>query len=354
MPEIIRDVKFDQVYAKDGDKIHSDLTDAEKKELEAKSKNNLDKQKQHVEVQQPNKYVNIDLEPEPTDLEKIQAALTKESNNLISQKEQEEQDRIALKKAADEKDAEAANTLAVLLYKKDNNISEAIKYFQIAANEGYAAAKRNLAILEEKNEAPNYNNVFNLYKEAAEAGDSKALNNLGCCYFNGEGTEANQKEAVKCFKQAVKLNDELATVNLANCYSVGIGTRQNAKKAFDLYMTAAEKFGNTYALRMVGESYLNGYGITADVELAKVAYKKAANKGDIVSKNMLQQLTEKTTPVKHSEISANKDKNLSDVKKDKSKLSEKLAQASKAASELNSKNQTKPQKKNINKSVEGR
>ena len=49
-----------------------------------------------------------------------------------------------------------------------------------------------------------YTKAFNLFKEAAEAGDPEAMVNEGICHYWGLGTEENPERAVELFKAATE------------------------------------------------------------------------------------------------------------------------------------------------------
>lgn len=192
----------------------------------------------------------------------------------------------------------ACNELGVIHY-FDNNIDQAVEYFEKSSDMGYPVAKRNLAIALENNNSTQTEKIFSLYSEAAEKGDIIALNNLGCCYLSGDGVEEDVKKAIKCFEEAAQQGDELAKINLADCYAIGNGVRRNLNKAYKLYNDAAE-LGNPIALKRLAECYLNGQGVTQNFRNALECYHKAALKGDEDAQKMFDKLAEKASPNKHS------------------------------------------------------
>ena len=73
------------------------------------------------------------------------------------------------------------------------NSAEAVKWYTLAADRGFADAQNNLGVCYENGNgvAKSYAEAVKWYKLAAEQGDSIAQNNLGVCYANGEGVDQN-------------------------------------------------------------------------------------------------------------------------------------------------------------------
>lgn len=266
---------------------------------------------ENIEQMKVNKYTNIVLEPKTEEYIK---QLEKENGYIRCNSTEEEivENQQLLKKKADEdNDIIAANTLAVTYY-TSNNTDEAIKYFEKAVEQNYSPAKRNLAIVLESRGDADLVKIFNLYKEASE-NDAIALNNLGCCYIKGEGTEIYAKKAVECFKLAAKKNDELSKINLGDCYALGVGISKNLKNAYKCYRKAAE-VGNTIALNRVAECYLNGLGTEKNIENAIKCYELVLKNGDKESAKKIKEIKEKTPYEKHKIIELNKSKELTNNK----------------------------------------
>ncbi len=222
----------------------------------------------------------------------ITEELQEEKNRLLTADEY-----MAYLRSLAENDPQAMNALGYEFFLRDD-IDGAMRCFENAAEKDYAAAKRNLAIMLEGNESEDKEEIFELYDEAAKQEDVIALNNLGCCYMNGEGTAVDYKKAVECFKKAADLNDTLAIVNLAGCYSLGAGIKQNLKKAFELYRQGAET-GNITAIRSLADCYLKGDGTKQNLDEAVKLYKTAAEQGDSLSAEKLKEINARLTPERH-------------------------------------------------------
>lgn len=119
-------------------------------------------------------------------------------------------------------------------------------------------------------------------KLAAEFNYPEIYNAMGVSKYNNE----EYKEANEYFKRASNLGSAWGSYNLANCYMNGLGVTQNINKAFELYKKAAMK-GLTCAEYELGEYYF--YGIDG-VKIYKKAfewYDRAALKNYPPAQNML-------------------------------------------------------------------
>lgn len=86
-----------------------------------------------------------------------------------------------------------------------------------------------------------YKKAFELFSNAYNLGEEQAIINIGLCYLQGNGTEKNEKEAVKCFEQAAeKCSSGVAYFNLGVCYENGFGLEKDYKKAIEMYGKAVE------------------------------------------------------------------------------------------------------------------
>lgn len=77
----------------------------------------------------------------------------------------------------------------------------------------------------------NYTEAFELYREAADLGHSKAQTNLGMMYYSGQGVDADHREAVRWLRLAAEQKDNMAQYNLACFYFHGLGVDKNVDEA---------------------------------------------------------------------------------------------------------------------------
>lgn len=126
-----------------------------------------------------------------------------------------------------------------LIETKDNSGVDALRR---AANLGYAPAQFYLAKLYENGEAGLKKDVPEARRwteRAAQAGDRKAMHNLGLYYFEGAGGVKNSTTAAQWFRRAADLGLADSQYNLARLYEEGMGVGQNGAEAYKWYLIAA-------------------------------------------------------------------------------------------------------------------
>jgi TPR repeat protein len=69
-----------------------------------------------------------------------------------------------------------------------------------------------------------------------------------------------------------------------------LGVERNEKEAFRLFLQAAKKEDNDYAMFVVGSCYEQGKGVERDIEEARVWYSKASRDGYADALNALHDL----------------------------------------------------------------
>ncbi len=78
-------------------------------------------------------------------------------------------------------------------------------------------------------------------RQRAEEGDPAAQNQLGTCYYDGDGVEQDYAEAVKWFRKAAEQGFAWGQYNLGECYYKGKGVEQDYAEAVKWYRKAAEQ-----------------------------------------------------------------------------------------------------------------
>jgi len=107
--------------------------------------------------------------------------------------------------------------------------AEAVKWYRLAAEQGYAVAQFNLGNMYRiGNGVPeNDAEALKLYRLAAEQGDAQAQVNLALMYHAGHGVPVNDAEAVKWYRLAAEQGDAQAQYNLGFIYDNGRGVPQD-------------------------------------------------------------------------------------------------------------------------------
>ncbi len=76
-------------------------------------------------------------------------------------------------------------------------------------------------------------------ERAAQAGDARAMHNMGLAFFHGSGGPMNKTTAAQWFRRAADLGMGDSQYNLASLYEQGWGVSQNAAEAYKWYLIAA-------------------------------------------------------------------------------------------------------------------
>ena len=86
-----------------------------------------------------------------------------------------------------------------------------------------------------------YLTSFTLLLKEAQLGNADAQYKIGFMYANGQGTQANDSEALRWYRLAAEAGLTAAQYNLGIMYEDGKGVLADNKEAFKWYSLAAEK-----------------------------------------------------------------------------------------------------------------
>lgn len=190
---------------------------------------------------------------------------------------------------------DAANALGAL-YANTGDYANAKKYFLIASKQGDEIANFNLggvSFIDFKTGQVN-SEAIKYYKLSGEKGYAPAYVALGDMYATGEGAKPDEKLAEDYYFKAVELNDSVAIDRLALLYllqdGMDAGTdTQNSDKTIQLFQKVAEK-GNPKAMYVLSMAYQNGLYVPKD-ELKGLEYlKKSAKAGYVEAEYALSYL----------------------------------------------------------------
>ena len=109
----------------------------------------------------------------------------------------------------------------------------------------------------------NETEAVRLYNIAAEQGHDKASMALARCYKFGIGVKMDLSEAAKWLRVAAEHGFPNAMLLLGNFYATGTGIKRNDKEAFKWFGMAAER-GVVEAMFELGHCYSNGIGVEVD------------------------------------------------------------------------------------------
>ena len=127
-----------------------------------------------------------------------------------------------------------------MLYENGTGVTksyvEAVKWYRLAAQQGYAEAQNNLGVMYESGHGVPRDPVeaAKWYLRAAEQGDANAQHNLGNRYQSGEGVAQNFAEAVKWYRKAAHQRHPMAQANLGVMYERGHGVKLGSRAGADV------------------------------------------------------------------------------------------------------------------------
>ena len=178
--------------------------------------------------------------PETNVVEKPASA--QEDDNINAQQQNVQNELSELLQKAEAGDTAAQNKLGVYYYTKDNNYTEAVKWYSKAAASGLAKAQYNMGQLyrEGKGVPQSYKEAAKWYKKAADQGYTEAQYNLGVMYYRGNGVTLDYPEAIKWYRKAAEQGAANAQNYLGFMYENGYGVNRNKNKAIFWYKKAAD------------------------------------------------------------------------------------------------------------------
>lgn len=126
-----------------------------------------------------------------------------------------------------------------------------------------------------------FDEAVKLFEIAADQGELEALEKLAYMYFNGLGVKQNKQNAIMFYHKAAKQGAMLSQRNLGYLYRKGLGAEKNIEKAIYWYQKAADQ-GDIKAHKELGWIYAtseNPRYRSAEKALAhaRIAYSKEGN-----------------------------------------------------------------------------
>ena len=189
-------------------------------------------------------------------------------------------DLATIRLRADQGDPEAVNRLAGAYADGQGvaqNLPEALRLYQQAADRGLASAQFSLGMMHElgRGVPADRASAFGYYLKAAEQGFAPAQFNVGNMYSGGLGVKQDLFEAALWFRRGAEAGLPGAQYNLALAYEAGRGVAKNEEAAQKWYRAAAAQgiARACYNLALMREE---GRGSTADPASAMELYRTAA------------------------------------------------------------------------------
>ena len=110
------------------------------------------------------------------------------------------------------------------------DMTEAVRFYQLATDQGNAVAQCNLGRITRRGEAGLKKDdevAAQLYRRAADQGYAQAQAHLGVCYANGDGVPQDHAIAAQLFRKAADQGVDAAQFNIGLCYINGRGVPQD-------------------------------------------------------------------------------------------------------------------------------
>jgi uncharacterized protein len=128
----------------------------------------------------------------------------------------------------------------------ERSLSEAIKYYQMAADQGVEDAWLPLGDIHkaeglEELAQQCYQGAFNYYKKSAEHNNAASQAIIGTFFENGIGTPVDLQEAVNYYRLSANQKNPRGQYLLGRCYEYGHGVEQSIENAIHYYKLSAEQ-----------------------------------------------------------------------------------------------------------------
>jgi len=167
------------------------------------------------------------------------------------------------------------------------NYTQLMAAYQQAANAGATWAMTDLGILYSAGlgASLNYQQALSWFEKGAAGGDGTAMNSIGFLYQNGAGVAKDLGQAMQWFEKAAAAGSTAGMYDVGMLYGNGLGVAINYQQAMAWYQKAAagESTSSALAMDSIGVLYEHGWGVTADLQQALTWYMKSANAGDAVA-----------------------------------------------------------------------
>ena len=124
----------------------------------------------------------------------------------------------------------------------------------------------------------NYIMALELYRQAADKGNTTAMRTIGDTYYKGTGVEKDYAEALKWYVQGANKGDALCQCRIGGMYYWGKGVRKDYTQAAEWFSKAADQ-NYAFAQFCLGGMYLTGEGVSQDYTKVIELFSKAANQG---------------------------------------------------------------------------
>lgn len=136
----------------------------------------------------------------------------------------------------------------------EENETEAFKYYTLAANDNYTAAKYRLGLCYRygRGTTENLTDAYRWLSDAGQNGNYNAQYETAMMLLNGEGVSMDQQQAIQVLTKIAEEDHDTAQFELGNCYLTGKGVTEDEVQAMYWYQKAADN-GNEQAQKLTGK-----------------------------------------------------------------------------------------------------
>lgn len=184
-----------------------------------------------------------------------------------------------------------------LIEDDDTDTSEdeaAVLYSEVAVGENDAEGWCNLGQTYSQSEE-DWQKSLDCYMKAAALGYKEAYRCVGSAYFEGRGVEKDLAKACEWYRKGAEAGDVLTQLMLADCYKRGTGVEKDYTVAMGLYRQIASRsdLRKKYIYELgtaqyeIGNMYMKGLGVEADLRQAYDWLKLAAGNCNLAAENVL-------------------------------------------------------------------
>ncbi|HIF10876.1 MAG TPA: sel1 repeat family protein [Sneathiellales bacterium] len=144
--------------------------------------------------------------------------------------------------------------------------SEALSWYRLAANQDHPIATYNLGVFYEHGYGISSDKqvAFEYFRKAAELGDITSASIVGGAHWLGKGVPEDKEEAVRWLRIAAEGGHDIAQNNLGIAYTSGEGVAKDEQKAVYWFRRSAEQ-GYEDAQGALGVRYKFGEGVEKDL-----------------------------------------------------------------------------------------
>lgn len=139
-------------------------------------------------------------------------------------------------------------------------------------------------------------NAYKSFEQAADLGYADAYFYMGMMKYMGMGIKYDKRGAYNYAKKGQKMGSVPCGYLMGKCLRNGSGTRINLETGMRLlnkdysmqwFKDNFRKTNSPIYAALIGEMYMQGFGVDKDAETAMFWYKNSASNGDLIAMNLL-------------------------------------------------------------------